>query len=68
MAGRLIAAGKLLPDQARHLRRSGFDAVELALGADAAAWARMDQAFSAVYQPATDAAPTIWRRRHAALQ
>ncbi|GAW40591.1 Phosphoadenosine phosphosulfate reductase [Brevundimonas sp. SH203] len=63
--GRLIAAGKLLPDQARHLRRSGFDAVELAPGADAAAWARMDQAFSAAYQPATDAAPTIWRRRQA---
>lgn len=65
-AGRLIAAGKVLPDQARHLRRSGFDAVELAPGADTAAWARMDQAFSAAYQPATDAAPTIWQRRRAA--
>ncbi|PZU00578.1 MAG: phosphoadenylyl-sulfate reductase [Brevundimonas sp.] len=65
-AGRLIAAGKLLPDQARHLRRSGFDGVELGEGADAAAWARMDQAFSAAYQPAADPAPTIWRRRRAA--
>jgi phosphoadenylyl-sulfate reductase (thioredoxin) len=63
--GRLIAAGKLLPDQARHLRRSGFDAVELDEGADTAAWDRMDQAFSASYQPAVDVAPTIWRRRHA---
>lgn len=65
-AGRLIAAGRLLPDQARHLRRSGFDAVELGEGADTAAWGRMDQAFSAAYQPAVDAAPTIWRRRRAA--
>ena len=64
--GRLIAAGKVLPDQARHLRRSGFDAVELAPGADTAAWDRMDQAFSGAYQPTTDAAPTIWRMRRAA--
>ena len=64
--GRLIAAGKVLPDQARHLRRSGFDAVELAPEADTAAWDRMDQAFSGVYQPTTDAAPTIWQRRRAA--
>ncbi len=65
-AGRLIAAGKVLPDQARHLRRSGFDAVELAEGADMAAWDRMDRAFSAAYQPAVDPAPTIWQRRRAA--
>jgi phosphoadenosine phosphosulfate reductase len=65
-AGRLIAAGKVLPDQARHLRRSGFDAVELAPGADADVWGRMDQAFSGAYQPAVDSAPTIWRRRRAA--
>ena len=45
--GRLIAAGKVLPDQARHLRRCGFDAVELAPGADSAPWRRMDQVFSA---------------------
>lgn len=64
--GQLIAAGKVLPDQARHLRRSGFDAVELAPGADRAAWARMDQAFSAAYQPAVDPDPSIWRRRRAA--
>lgn len=64
--GRLIAAGALLPDQARHLRRSGFDAVELPPGADAAAWARMDQAFAAAYQPAVDPAPTIWERRRQA--
>lgn len=65
-AGRLIAAGKVLPDQARHLRRSGFDAVELTEGADKAAWDRMDRAFSGAYQPAVDPAPTIWQRRRAA--
>lgn len=61
--GRLIAAGKVLPDQARHLRRTGFDAVELSPEADKAAWTRMDQAFSAVYQPANDAERPIWNRR-----
>lgn len=64
--GRLIAAGKVLPDQARHLRRTGFDAVELNPGADLATWTRMDTAFSAAYQDAVDPAPTIWQRRAAA--
>jgi phosphoadenosine phosphosulfate reductase len=64
--GRLIAAGKVLPDQALHLRRTGFDAVELNPGADQATWRRMDKAFSAAYQDAVDPAPTIWRRRAAA--
>ncbi|MDZ4369359.1 MAG: phosphoadenylyl-sulfate reductase, partial [Afipia sp.] len=65
--GRLIAAGKVLPDQARHLRRSGFDAVELTEGADQGPWRAMDQAFSAAYQPAIDAQPTIWQRRLAVV-
>ncbi|MDP3404135.1 MAG: phosphoadenylyl-sulfate reductase [Brevundimonas sp.] len=65
-AGRLIAAGRLIPDQARHLRRSGFDAVVLSDGADVEAWARMDRAFSAAYQPAVDPLVPIWRRRAAA--
>ena len=64
--GRLIAAGHLLPDQARHLRRTGFDAVELNPGSDLATWKRMEQAFDAAYQPGEDAAPTIWQRRAAA--
>ena len=64
--GRLIAAGKILPDQARHLRRSGFDAVELNPGADKATWERMDHAFDAAYQAAIDPVPTIWQRRAAA--
>ncbi|WP_436358023.1 phosphoadenylyl-sulfate reductase [Brevundimonas sp. CEF1] len=64
--GRLIAAGKVLPDQVRHLRRSGFDAVELAPGADAAPWRRMDQVFSAAYQSASGDDRLVWRQRHAA--
>lgn len=63
--GRLIAAGKVLPDQARHLRRCGFDAVELSPGADAVPWRRMDQAFSAAYQPASGDDRLVWRQRHA---
>lgn len=62
--GRLIAAGKVLPDQARHLRRCGFDAVELAPGADPAPWRRMDQIFSAAYQPASGGDQLVWRQRH----
>lgn len=65
-AGRLIAAGHLLPDQARHLRRSGFDAVELSPGSDIDSWKRMDDAFDAAYQPAEEKAQTIWQRRAAA--
>ncbi len=64
--GRLIAAGKVLPDQARHLRRCGFDAVELPPGADAAPWRRMDQVFSAAYQSASGDDRLVWRQRHAA--
>ena len=63
--GRLIAAGKVLPDQVRHLRRCGFDAVELAPDADAAPWRRMDQVFSAAYQPASGDDRLVWRQRHA---
>lgn len=64
--GRLIAEGRLIPDQARHLRRSGFDGVVLAAGADLDAWKRMDAAFSATYQPVEDVAVPIWRRRQSA--
>ena len=66
-AGRLIAAGDLLTDQARHLKRSGFDAVELRSGADPAAWQRMLDAFSTVYQPAIDPAVPAWRLRRQAV-
>lgn len=64
--GRLTAAGDLLPDQARHLQRSGFDAVELPPGSDIADWTRMLGAFTTVYQPATDTGVPAWRRRPSA--
>ena len=64
--GRLIAAGRVLPDQARHLRRCGFDAVELTPGADPAPWRHMDQVFSAAYQPASGDDRLVWRQRHQA--
>lgn len=49
--GQLVAAGKVLPDQVRHLRRSGFDAVELSPNADRGPWERLNSIFSAAYQP-----------------
>lgn len=61
--GRLVAAGHVLPDQARHLKRSGFDAVERPVGDDPVPWKRMLEAFDVVYQPATDAALPVWKRR-----
>jgi len=64
-SGRLVAAGHLLPDQARHLMRSGFDAVERPVGDDPVPWQRMLAAFDVVYQPAIDAAVPAWRRRAA---
>ncbi len=64
--GRLIAVGHLIPDQARHLRRSGFDGVVPGAGTDIDAWRRMDAAFSATYQPVEDGAVPIWRRRELA--
>jgi phosphoadenosine phosphosulfate reductase len=64
--GRLIADGRLIPDQARHLRRTGFDAVVIGADADVDAWRRMDQAFSTVYQAAEDGAVPAWRRDRAA--
>jgi phosphoadenosine phosphosulfate reductase len=65
-SGELIARGALLPDQARHLARTGFDTVELRPDADRAEWERSLQAHSAAYQPAEDRGAPIWRRRAAA--
>jgi phosphoadenylyl-sulfate reductase (thioredoxin) len=64
--GALIASGALLPDQARHLARTGFDAVELRADADRAEWERSLQAYSVAYQPAEDRVAPLWRRRAAA--
>lgn len=61
--GELIAAGDLLPDQARHLARSGFDAVELRPETDRATWLRMLNAFTTVYQPSAGGGAAAWNRR-----
>lgn len=65
-SGRLIADGRLIPDQARHLRRTGFDGVVVGANGDVEAWHRMDGVFSAVYQPAATRELPIWRGRRAA--
>jgi phosphoadenylyl-sulfate reductase (thioredoxin) len=65
--GELIARGALLADQARHLARTGFDAVELRADADAQEWRRALDTYTAPYQTTTaDPAAPIWRRRAAA--
>jgi phosphoadenylyl-sulfate reductase (thioredoxin) len=63
--GELIARGALLADQAGHLARTGFDAVELRPDADPEEWRHALATFSAPYQPAADSAAPIWRRRAA---
>lgn len=60
---RLEAEGDLLPDQARHLARCGFDAVRLQEGSVVADWERMLAAFSAAYQPAEDGVAPVWALR-----
>ena len=66
--GQLIAAGAILPDQARHLARSGFDAVELSSGADTETWARMLTAFDVPMQTAERGATPAWNRRGTATR
>lgn len=66
--GELVAEGDLLPDQARHLKRSGFDAVRLNPGGDPAEWRAMLAVVGTAYQPAADPAVPVWRRRAAAAE
>lgn len=61
--GQLIAAGAILPDQARHLARSGFDAIELPTGADTEPWNRMLAAFDVPMQAAERGGTQAWNRR-----
>lgn len=63
--GELRAAGDLIPDHAVPLKRCGFDAVELPLGASVEDWTRSLGAFSAAYQPAVDGQSPLWARRAA---
>ncbi|PZO04882.1 MAG: phosphoadenylyl-sulfate reductase [Alphaproteobacteria bacterium] len=61
--GQLIAAGAVLPDQARHLARSGFDAVELPAGADLETWTRLLATFDVPMQAAERGTKPAWNRR-----
>lgn len=61
--GELRAVGRLLCDQYAFLQRCGFDAVELADAASAAAWIAAARRISVVYQPAADGALAVARRR-----
>ena len=63
--GQLVAAGAVLPDQARHLARSGFDAVELPTGSDLETWTRMLNVFHAPMQAAERGMMKAWNRRGA---
>lgn len=65
-AGRLRAVGDLIPDQAQFLKRVGFDAITPDRADLAADWAKAEQQYSVVYQPANDAAATIPALRNAA--
>jgi phosphoadenosine phosphosulfate reductase len=66
--GELIAAGDLLPDQAQHLKRVGFDAVALNDDAVEGEWTKALSTFSLNYQPTARSAAPVWklrRERHA---
>jgi len=61
--GRLRAVGDLIPDQARHLQRVGFDDIapdRTDLDAD---WARARARYPLAYQPAQDQATPVFRHR-----
>lgn len=68
--GELRAAGGVIPEISRQLKRCGFDSVELPVGASVEDWRKSLDAFSAVYQPAADGAQTVWalRARHRQAQ
>jgi phosphoadenylyl-sulfate reductase (thioredoxin) len=57
--GRLRAVGDLIPDQAQFLKRVGFDAITPDRTDLAADWAKAEQRYSVVYQPANDSLATI---------
>lgn len=63
--GKLRAVGDLIPDQAPHLKRVGFD--DVAPDADGldADWARARARFSHAYQPAQDKRTPVFRHRQA---
>ncbi|BDW98582.1 phosphoadenylyl-sulfate reductase [Maricaulis maris] len=62
--GRLRAVGDLIPDQARHLIRVGFDDVDPDRKGLDADWARARTRFTHAYQPARDNVTPLFRHRH----
>jgi phosphoadenylyl-sulfate reductase (thioredoxin) len=64
--GELRAIGDLLPDQARFLKRVGFDVIRAERNDPLADWDRALARFPRPYQPATDSADTVIARRAAA--
>lgn len=63
--GRLRAVGDLIPDQAQHLKRVGFDDVMPDRHDLEADWAKARLRFSHAYQPAQDRVTPIFRHRQA---
>ena len=61
--GEVRAVGAPALDQALFLRRCGFDSIEVADGASAAAWFAAEQRISVAYQPAADGLAPAYRLR-----
>ncbi len=61
--GELRATGQVLRDQFLLLYRAGFDAFEVSKPADAPAFIKAIERYSAFYQPAVDAPAPAFRRR-----
>lgn len=62
--GELRAAGDVLVDQVRFMRRCGFDSFAPEAPIDGAALTRALSRYDEDYQPAADAAVPVWRLRH----
>ena len=61
--GELRAAGDVLVDQIRFMRRCGFDSFAPEAEIDAAALTRALTRYTQEYQPAADDAVPVWRKR-----
>jgi len=63
-AGKLRAVGDLIPDQAQHLMRVGFDDVDPDRKGQDADWARARTRFAHAYQPGQGNVTPLFRHRH----
>ncbi len=63
-AGKLRAVGDLIPDQAQHLIRVGFDDVDPDRKGLEADWARARTRFAHAYQPGRGNVTPLFRHRH----